>query len=381
MRLFSCWQTLPTKFRVPGEAYVILNVMKKTAIIFFLLLASCMKYGPPDAEDFRTDLDPKVLTGMGLFVVNEGNFMYGNASLSYYDARKKEIQNHVFARANAIPLGDVAQSMTIHNGLGWVVLNNSGIIFAIDINTFKVVGSITGFTSPRHIHFLSNEKAYVTQLWDERICVVDPRKFAITGYIHTGLERGSESTEQMVQYGDYVFTNCWSYNDRLLMIDTRTDEVVDEIRTGLQPSSIALDCNNKIWVTTDGAYTGSPQGNELPSLCRIDAQTRQIEKWFWFGADDSPRNVTLNGARDTLYMINRDVWRMPVDAEVFPQSPFIAHRNTRFYALTVNPVNSEVYVADAIDYVQPGVVLRYSPEGELLDEFKAGITPGAFCWR
>lgn len=28
-----------------------------------------------------------------------------------------------------------------------------------------------------------------------------------------------------------------------------------------------------------------------------------------------------------------------------------------------------------------GVVLRYSPDGELLDEFYVGIIPGAFCWR
>lgn len=43
--------------------------------------------------------------------------------------------------------------------------------------------------------------------------------------------------------------------------------------------------------------------------------------------------------------------------------------------MTVNPFNSEVYVADAIDYVQDGVILRYSPEGELLDEFYVGIIP------
>lgn len=52
-----------------------------------------------------------------------------------------------------------------------------------------------------------------------------------------------------------------------------------------------------------------------------------------------------------------------------------------YYGLTINPVNSEVYIADAIDYVQNGVVLRYSPDGELLDEFYVGIIPGAFCWR
>ena len=35
--------------------------------------------------------------------------------------------------------------------------------------------------------------------------------------------------------------------------------------------------------------------------------------------------------------------------------------------MTINPVNGDVYIADAIDYVQNGVVLRYSAEGELLD--------------
>ena len=48
------------------------------------------------------------------------------------------------------------------------------MIYAIDINTFKEVGRITGFTSPRYIHFLSDEKAYVTQIWDPRIYIVNP---------------------------------------------------------------------------------------------------------------------------------------------------------------------------------------------------------------
>lgn len=60
---------------------------------------------------------------------------------------------------------------------------------------------------------------------------------------------------------------------------------------------------------------------------------------------------------------------------------FLPYNNTLYYGLTINPVNSEVYIADAIDYVQNGVVLRYSPDGELLDEFYVGIIPGAFCWR
>ena len=50
-----------------------------------------------------------------LFITNEGNFQYGNATLSYYDPATKKVENEVFYRANAMKLGDVAQSMCIHD--------------------------------------------------------------------------------------------------------------------------------------------------------------------------------------------------------------------------------------------------------------------------
>ena len=182
-------------------------------------LGGCMKWDYADMEEFAA-------TGPGLFITNEGNFQYGNATLSYYDPATKKVENEVFYRANAMKLGDVAQSMTIHNDLGWIVVNNSHVVFAIDLRTFKEVGRITNLTSPRYIHFVSDEKAYVTQLWDNRIFIVNPRRYEITGYIECpGMTPGSGSTEQMVQYGQYVYVNCWSYQNRLLKIDTRTDRV------------------------------------------------------------------------------------------------------------------------------------------------------------
>ena len=55
------------------------------------------------------------------------------------------------------------------------------------------------------------------------------------------------STEQMVQCGDYVYVNCWSYQNRILKIDTRTDKVVDQLTVGIQPTSLVMDKNFKLW--------------------------------------------------------------------------------------------------------------------------------------
>ena len=336
-------------------------LIRHIVLLCGLLLAGCMKWDYGDTvEDFNA-------TGAGLFITNEGNFQYGNASLSYYDPETKQVQNEIFFRANGMKLGDVAQSMIIHDNKGWVVVNNSHVIFAIDLNTFKEVGRIENLTSPRYIHFLSDEKAYVTQLWDNRIFIINPRTYEIIGHIQVpDMTMESGSTEQMVQYGK---------------IDTETDQVVDELKIGIQPTSLVMDKYNKMWTITDGGYEGSPYGYEAPSLYRIDAETFTVEKQFKFKLGDWPSEVQLNGDGTKLYWLNKDVWQMDVTANRIPVRPFLEYQNTLYYGLTVNPANGEVYIADAIDYQQQGMIYRYSPDGELIDEFYVGIIPGAFCWK
>ena len=341
-----------------------------------LSAVSCMKYGPREEETFDIDL-----SRAGLFVLCEGNYMYGNASLSYYDPTAKKVENEVFARSNAFPIGDVAQSMTMHDGLGWVVVNNSGVIFAIDPATFREKRRITGFTSPRYIHFIEPGKAYVTQIWDPRIYIVDPEKCIIKGYIETGMDFETGSTEMMVQIGKFVYVNCWSYQNRLLKIDTDTDSVTAELVVGIQPSAMQKDCNGKLWVITDGGYEGSPYGHERATLSRIDADSFKVEKTFYFEWGSSPRSLCTNGDGSRIYWINGGIYAMNVSSGVLPQKPIIEAKNGLFYSLTVDPASGDFYVGDAIDYTQNGVVTRYSASGEVLDTFSVGINPGNFCWR
>ncbi len=340
-----------------------------------LLAGSCMKWDYIERESFDAP-------AQGLFITNEGNFQFGNATLSFYDPATKTIENEIFIRANGFKLGDVAQSMTLYDGKGWVVVNNSHVIFAIDPDTFREVGRIVNLTSPRCIHFISPEKAYVTQLWDNRITIINPSTYKITGHIHCpNMSMESGSTEQIVQYGKYLYINCWSYQNRILKIDTELDEVVGELTVGIQPTSLVMDRNHKLWTITDGGYEGSPYGYEVPALYRIDAETFRVEQVYSFAFGDHPSEINIDGTGSRLYWINRDVWTMDVEATMLPTEPFLREQKTIYYGLTIDPRSGEVYVADAIDYQQQGMLYRYTPKGELVDQCYVGIIPGDFCWK
>lgn len=360
--------------------FITLVAMCAAAAITFST-TSCSKNDDDEpTQNFISDF----ITNKGdgtLFVLNEGNYQFSNSSISIYNTVTDSVCNEAFAKVNGMSLGDGAQSMTIAGNKGWIVVNNSNVVFAVDPLTLKEKGRIENLTSPRYFFQVNDHKAYITQLYDNRITIVDPSKYSVTGYMEVpGMQSTSGSTEQMVAYGDYVFCNCWSFQNKIIKIDTRTDEVVDSLIVGVQPRCIALDCNGKLWALTDGGYAGSPAGYESPTLVRIDAATFSIERKFQFNLGDYTPELCINDKKDTLYWINGDVWKMNVDAEVLPTESFIKSNGTYYYGLTVAPQSGEVYLADAIDYSQNGIICRYSTEGNLIGKFSVGVIPGGFCW-
>ncbi len=323
----------------------------------------------------------------GLFILNQGNFMYENASLSYYFIDSMKVLNQAFWRVNEFPLGDVAQSMAIHDSLGYIVMNNSGKILVININTFQYVGKITGMVSPRYIHFVSGKKAYVSDLHARALTIFNPETFQVTGQIplknSTSLF-SQHPTEQMIGFGDKVFVNCWSYDNKILVIDSKTDQLIDSIDVVMQPASMVLDCNNKIWVLSDGGAPGNPMGYERPALTCIDAESHEVERVIRFNLGEAPRSLALNGTADTLFYIKGHVWRTPVvhyQPKSIVESPYQQNHSGGYFALAVDPLTSEIYLADAIDHVQQGLVYRFSAQAVPVDTFRVGIIPGGFCFR
>ncbi len=78
-------------------------------------------------------------------------------------------------------------------------------------------GKSPGSPLPVYLHFVSDTKAYVSDLYARSIAIINPLSLEVTGSIDVSNPEGGfhqHSTEQMLQYGKYVYTNCWSFDNQ-----------------------------------------------------------------------------------------------------------------------------------------------------------------------
>lgn len=366
--------------------------MKKLALLLALvsLMAGCKKENGREIFYYPS---------AGVFVINEGNFNNEDASLTYFNPATGEAEQEVCYLANNRPLGDVAQSMTIIGKKGFVVVNNSNTVVAIDTDNFEYIGQIDGLNSPRYVLPVSGNKIYISSMFSNKITIADPNSYLPTGKeIDLGDGDGLfNSSEQMVKVGNDVFVCSWSYNNKIFRINTQTDLVTGTITLDYaQPQSIVVDKNGKLWVASDGGYEweGAPSFTPTESaLTRIDAKTFTVEKTFVFSGSDSPSKLAINAAGDKIYFINNawgvpggagdGVFEMSITANALPVEPLIPMGDALFYGLGVDPGNGDIYVSDAVSYfpVGNGKAYQYSSSGKLIKEFATGIFPGGFCFK
>ncbi len=321
----------------------------------------------------------------GIYVVNEGNFTYGNASLSYINLTKDTIYNNIFYKTTTFPLGDVAQSITLFNSKIFIVINNSGKIYVIDNKTAKYIATIKGLTSPRNIQIISPDKAYISDLYSNNITIFNPTTFAKTGIIDVKCP-----TEAMIMLGKYVFVTNWNKGNKLLKIDTENDSLVAQIKVNQQPNSIVSDKNNNIWILSDGGQDIDTTQDEYPALtCINPTNLKIIRKLEFTDKKASPAHLCINKNKDTLYYIysswdgnvtNGGIYKMSITSSSLPTKAFINQNDRIFYSLAID-TKSRIIVSDAIDYVQQGTILFFSAHGQLIKTYKAGIIPGNFLFN
>lgn len=332
---------------------------KLLSIVAFLTLIAAISCEPQE--------NPSVYPqGEGFFILNEGNYLAGNGTVSFYSLETGELYNDLFGTVNGRGLGDIPSFFAADGNTGYIVVNNSGTIEAVDLSTMESLGTITGLNSPRQM-VIYQGKGYVSSLQDQGITVIDLDLGVVSGSVDIGV-----TSEALAVAGGKLFSAHWSGGNTITVTDLASEQILKTITVGLEPESMVTDRYGKLWVLCTGGW----QGEEIPRIIRINTSTLEKEAEMSFRTvNDNPSSLTINGSGDTLYYLDEGVRRMPLTATSLPTEAFISSGDRLFYRLLALP-GGRVAVTDAIDYQQKGDLLIYSRTGELLDSGQAGIIPG-----
>lgn len=351
--------------------------MNKLKTTFLLLTLAVTLISISCTKDDETS--KKGAFSNGIFIVNEGPYKNGTGTITYFDPDSNQVKQDIFETVNGRPLGNIAQSMTIYNGKGYIVVNNAGKVEVVDLATFESEATITNLENPSQFLAIDAQKAYVSD-WAGYVAVVDLASNTISKTIAAGT-----GPDAMLKSGNYVYvanTGGLSIDSSITVIDFATDKVVKTIKAGDAPEGIVADGNGRIWVLCKGAgYSGWPQAGDTPGkLLRIDPNTLTIDFTYAFSSSDvHPEKLVINKQKSILYFLyNYGVYRFNITlADASPE--LIKSRS--FYSLGYENKTGYLYAADVKDYSSDGIVLRIkADDGAVVDSIQAGIIPRGFAF-
>ena len=316
-----------------------------------------------------------VPSSRGVYVVNQGGFGRGNASLSYYDLSTFRVYNDVFSAVNGKNLGDVAQSMTIRGGSGYIVVNNSSKIEIIDVATNVNTGTIsTGAgSSPYVMGFANDSVALVTDLYANALIVVNMRSKLVTGTIPVGANPAGIA---IASGKAYVANSGFGSGNTVSVVSLQSMTAVGTITVADNPNGVEVTPSGAVYVVCTGAYNYTNPSLDSPArIMVIDPARDAVADSIFIGGHATDIAI---GADGIGYVPgSAAVFRVDTRANVLTGT----FRAGIFYAAGVEPSSGDVYLADAGNFTGPGTVSVYAPNGQMRTSFTVGVIPGAFAFK
>ncbi len=371
-------------------------------ILLFLLiltgaLLSCRKEDMIYIPESIPVAKPEYISLEGFYLLNEGNMGSNKASLDYYDFKSGVYTRNIYAMANPdvpMELGDVGNDLGIYGSRLYAVINCSNKVEVLDAATARRIGQVdipncrcirfhegfayvTSYAGPVEIRPDYSQKGFVAKIDTATLEVVDR---CIVGFQPDGLEIVGDKI-YVANSGGYMLPN---YENTLSVVDLKSFTEVEKIPIAINLSRVTADRFGHLWVSSRGNYY------EIPSrLFCYDIRKHRIEKEYSAGASA----MALCG--DSLYCVNT-AWSY-VDMSNSFSSTIINTATLEIasdsfikdavglkikipYCVAVNPVNRDVYITDARNYVNPGYLYCFSREGDLKWQVRTGDVPACIAF-
>ena len=346
-------------------------------ILFSVILSSCEK----EENNNKTTYIPPSLHGV--FVVNEGAFGQGNASVSFSSSDSTYFNPDLYLASNGFPVGDLLQSMTIHNSIAYLCVNNSQKVEVVSMKDFKKIATITGINSPRFFT-AKNNTGYISDWGTNKVFSINLLSNTITGSVSCG----SGPEEMLISNNKLFVCNGGGFSDdsTVTVIDLNSFTVLDTIHTGVNPSSLCEDKNGDIWILCKGSlgsdFTPTPD-DPGGQLLQINNTNYTTIKSISFAFDQHPVRLHKNPSGDVLYFLTGNstytgsIYKLLITDNILPNQPFI---NREFYSLGIHPVSGIIYAGKS-SFSANTHFLRYTLNGTNIDSTEVGIGPNSFVFN
>lgn len=381
--------------------------MKNNKLIYVLILAaivcvtSCRKEEEivPSTSLQVVYPDPNPGEIKGFFLLNEGNMGNNKATLDYFDYETGVYTKNIYAERNpgvVKELGDVGNDLQIYDSRLYAVINCSNFVEVMDVNTAKHIG-VFSIPNCRYIAF-KGKYAYVSSYAGPvvesdpnyrlgYIAKVDTATLEIIGTCDVGYQ-----PEEMVVAGDKLYVansggyRYPNYDCTVSVVDLETFTEIKKIETGvINLHRMELDVYGQIWVSSRGDYYGTSSKTLV-----IDSRTDKVTDVL-----DLLPNSEMTRCGDSLYVYSNEwsyvtnSWKKSY-AIVNVKTKKIVSRNfikdgteksiVSPYGIAVNPVTREIFATDARDYVTPGTIYCFSPQGMKKWSATTGDIPAHFAF-
>jgi DNA-binding beta-propeller fold protein YncE len=215
-----------------------------------------------------------------------------------------------------------------------------GCVAKVDTLTMAVVDTCTVGYQPEEMAivgnklYVANSGGYRVPNYDRTVSVIDLTSFKVIKTIDVAINLHRMELDKygylyVSSRGDYYGTPSKTY-----IIDTRTDTVVDELSL-LPNSNMTLSGDSLYIYSTEWSYLTN---SNTISYAIYNVKTRRTVS----------RNFITDGTEKSI--------KIP-------------------YGIAVHPETHEIYVTDAKDYVTPGTLHCYTPEGKRKWSITTGDIP------
>jgi len=315
-----------------------------------------------------------------VFVGNQGNFSDANGSVTAFDPATGTVTQ------NAVPdLNTLIQSIALTETTGYVMANTSDRVDVFDPQTMARTGQILNVPSPRYMALIGGDRAYVSDLNDETVSILDLQNNTVIGAIGVGF-----NPEYIAVHGNraYVANFGFGFSTTLSVIDTDSDTVVETRELGCDgPRFGAFDRQDELWVFCVGKTVFNADFTEIieqtnGTVVVFDAAGIEVARFALdaqIGSGSLGQDVFYSALSEEAFVLAGSSILAFDTATNTALGPIPVPGDTPAAAVAFDATDGRFYVARVPGFTEAGYVSILDRTGASVGQFDAGIAPASIA--